>query len=146
MVIIKNATEIPPEQFLIKDSTTLTSELWFASKWQREVSFMQYSVPYKWPCDYLYSVKKITLVEYLKRHTWWSVHNNLRWYLIWLKSVIILCQPLRMVLTRQQNPVNHRRRDVWSTHQSVQDIHLGHSRELVEITHTFIKATRTRIQ
>jgi len=33
IVIIKNATEIPLEQFLITDTTTPISELWFALKW-----------------------------------------------------------------------------------------------------------------
>jgi len=67
------------------------------------------------------------------------------WF-IRLQRVSILCQHIGMVLTRLLNLVNHRRRDLWSTHHAVHDSHLGHSREYVEITCVVIVATRTRIQ
>jgi len=60
--------------------------------------------------------------------------------------LLTLCKPLRMVLTTLQNPVYHRRRDVRSVHQTMQNSHLSHSRELVEITRSIIITIGSSVQ
>ena len=112
---------------------------------ERQNSFMQYCVPYKWSFWEYISVKKIMLAEFRQRHTFMKHPYNLRWYIIRKWHVSILCQLLCVVLTRLQDPVNDARNDVRLTHLAMQDSHLHHSRVLMEITHTVIIATRTRI-
>ena len=107
---------------------------------------MQYSVPNEQPFSLFVLDQKIMLVNCLMRHTLMKSANNLRWWLIRLQCVSIFCQPLSVVLTGLQNPVNHRCRNVWSTHQALQDPHGGNSRVLVAITRTVIVATSTRSQ
>jgi hypothetical protein len=51
-----------------------------------------------------------------------------------------------MVLTILQNAVYHRRRDVWSVHQTMHDSHLSHSRELVQITRSIIITIGSSVQ
>ena len=114
---------------------------------ERQDFFMQYSVPSKRSFWLFVSVKKIMVVKFLKRRTLIICPNNLWWWFIRLQHVVsTLCQQLCMVLTTLQNPENHRHPDVWSTHQAMQDSHLGHSRELMEITRAVIIATRTHIR
>jgi len=67
------------------------------------------------------------------------------WF-IRLQHVSILCQPHGMFLMRLQNAVNHQRHAHRSTHEAVQNTHLGHTSEIVEITCAVIVATRISIQ
>jgi hypothetical protein len=71
--------------------------------------------------------------------------NHRRKWLMLLPRVFILCQPLGMALARLQNQANHRRLDVQSTHQAMQDSPLCDTRVLVEITCAGIICTTTHI-
>jgi len=58
----------------------------------------------------------------------------------------MLRKPLHIVLMIIQNPVYHRRHHVQSAHQTMQNSHLSHSRELVEITRSVVVTIGTSVQ
>jgi len=126
------------------NSSNVRSFIHFKMTVRKDI-FMRCSVPYKWPLWLFLSVKRIMLVECLKRHTLMKRPNDLIWWFTKLQPMSILCQPLRMFLTRLQKPVNHYWSDVRSTHQAMQDFHLYRSRVLAEITDAVIRVTMTRI-
>jgi len=113
---------------------------------ERQDLFIQYSVPYKRSFWLFVSVKKIMLLEFLKSHTLRKHPNNVRWWIIRLQHIYIICHPLRMVIMRLHNPVNHPQQHVHFTHRAVLDSHCGDTRGSAEITHAVIIASRTHIQ
>jgi hypothetical protein len=68
-VKIKNATEIPLEQFLIKEPTTPTSGLWFASKMAERWFIYAVQCAIQMTFWQVVSFEQITWVECQKRHT-----------------------------------------------------------------------------
>jgi hypothetical protein len=99
------------------------------------------------PFDYFASVGEIELVECFNRHT---LITPLRWLAfvltIWWYHVSMLCKLLEWVLLTLQNTLLHWHCDVQVAHQIMEDSHLSHSRERVEITCSVINTTGSSIQ
>jgi len=123
--------------------STNTKWNWILTNTPRLLNCTIFSIPFA----YVASVGEIVLVECLERCTLISLPWSWSFILtIWQHKVSLLCKPLRMVLMALQNPVYHRRRDVWSVHQTMQDSHLSHSRELLEITCSVIITIGSSVQ
>jgi len=86
------------------------------------------------------------VVECPKRHILILHHNIIRWWLIWLHRVSMLCQLHVMVLKTMQNCRNHWCHEVQTAHQAVQDSASCHSGVLMDITYVVTSPTGPRFR
>jgi len=134
----------------IIDFITYSSRWSTNTKWNRTLTNtprLLTSAFFSIPFDYFASVGEIVLFECLKRR---PLNTLPRWLscilTTWWHNVSLLCKLLHIVYLPLYNPVYPWSHDVRSAHQAMQDSHLCHSRELVQITRSVIITTWSSVQ
>jgi len=111
------------------------------------LSILPTSTLFPIPFAYFASFGEIVLVEYVMRRTLSTLPRELSFiHTIWRQEMSMLRKLLCMVFATLENLVDHRSRDVRSAHQAMQDSHLSHSWQLVEVTGSVIITTGSSVQ